>query len=182
MTHPSDNVLFREEQRFRQLWIWVLLVVTLVPTTLLFGIGWIQQVTRGRPFGDRPMPDGGLTAVTIAIVVLTVGIFWLMRSARLVTEVKRDGLWVQFFPFHARPRRIDHITSFATREYSPILEYGGWGLRWAGPKNWAYNVSGNRGVQLELADGKRLLIGSDRPEELEQALRLAAAAAVIGSE
>jgi hypothetical protein len=30
----------------------------------------------------------------------------------------------------------------------------------------AYNVSGDRGVQLELKDGKNLLIGSQYPEEL----------------
>ncbi len=35
----------------------------------------------------------------------------------------------------------------------------------------AYNVSGNRGVQLKLSSGKGLLIGSQRPEELAQAIQ-----------
>ena len=35
----------------------------------------------------------------------------------------------------------------------------------------AYNVSGNRGVKLRLADGKSLLIGSQRPEEFLLALQ-----------
>jgi hypothetical protein len=34
----------------------------------------------------------------------------------------------------------------------------------------AYNVSGNRGVQLEFSNGKRLLIGSQRPEDLAAAI------------
>jgi hypothetical protein len=39
------------------------------------------------------------------------------------------------------------------------MEYGGWGIKY-GKMGKAYNVSGNRGVQLEFTDGKRLLIGS----------------------
>ena len=35
----------------------------------------------------------------------------------------------------------------------------------------AYNVSGNRGVQLKLSTGNGLLIGSQRPEELAQAIQ-----------
>jgi len=34
----------------------------------------------------------------------------------------------------------------------------------------AYNVSGNRGVQLEFTDGKCLLIGSQKPEQLDSAI------------
>ena len=35
----------------------------------------------------------------------------------------------------------------------------------------AYNVSGDRGVQLELVNGTRLLIGSQRSEELVKTIR-----------
>jgi hypothetical protein len=57
------------------------------------------------------------------------------------------------------------------RTYRPILEYGGWGIRYSPfGQGCAYNVSGNRGVQLELADGQRILIGSQRAEELARAI------------
>ena len=55
------------------------------------------------------------------------------------------------------------------RTYSPITEYGGWGIKW-GSGGKAYNVSGNRGVQQEFTDGKRLLIGSQKPEQLDSAI------------
>jgi hypothetical protein len=35
----------------------------------------------------------------------------------------------------------------------------------------AYNVSGNRGVNIKLADEKSLLIGSQRPEEFALVLQ-----------
>jgi hypothetical protein len=51
------------------------------------------------------------------------------------------------------------------------MEYGGWGLRYGGDNGWAYNARGNRGVQLVLQGEKRVLIGSQRPEELLAALK-----------
>ncbi len=33
-----------------------------------------------------------------------------------------------------------------------------------------YNISGNRGIQLDFIDGKRLSIGSQKPEELAKAI------------
>ena len=53
--------------------------------------------------------------------------------------------------------------------YDPIGEYGGWGIKY-GKMGKAYNVSGNRGVQLEFADRKSILIGSQKPEQLDSAI------------
>jgi hypothetical protein len=39
-----------------------------------------------------------------------------------------------------------------------------------GPRGRAYNVSGNRGVEITLANGKRVLIGSQRSDELAAAI------------
>ncbi len=64
------------------------------------------------------------------------------------------------------------LKGYEVLTYSPIKDYGGWGIRY-GRGGKAYNVRGNRGVQLQLANGQRLLIGSQRPEELSNALALA---------
>jgi hypothetical protein len=56
--------------------------------------------------------------------------------------------------------------------------YAGWGIRWTGD-GWLYNVSGLRAVELRTRHGKRYLIGTDRPEELEAAIRQAAAPAGV---
>jgi len=49
--------------------------------------------------------------------------------------------------------------------YSPLKDYGGWGIRY-GAKGKAYNVSGNQGVVITLETGQSILIGSQRHEEL----------------
>jgi hypothetical protein len=75
----------------------------------------------------------------------------------------------RFFPLTHQNITFEDITRCEVRTYNPIREFGGWGIRYRrGAK--AYNVSGNRGVQLELANGKRLLIGSQRSEELARAI------------
>lgn len=45
----------------------------------------------------------------------------------------------------------------------------GWGIRYIG-RGWLYNVSGLDAVELDLASGRRLRIGTDDPEGLEQAI------------
>jgi hypothetical protein len=92
----------------------------------------------------------------------------------LTTEVRSDGLYIRFFPFHLSFRRIplDDLKAYEARTYSALREYGGWGIRW-GWRGKAYNVRGNRGVQLELSNGERILIGSQRAEQLAEALDLA---------
>jgi hypothetical protein len=65
------------------------------------------------------------------------------------------------------PRR-----SAEPRTYSPVLEFGGWGIR-VGGGGMAYNVSGNEGVQLVLKSGRRVLIGTRQPDVLMSALRAA---------
>ena len=55
------------------------------------------------------------------------------------------------------------------RQYSPIGEFGGWGIKYGfGGAGKVYNVSGNQGLQLVYHDGSKLLIGSKRPEEIQK--------------
>ena len=159
----EDEILYTEVQRFRQWWIWLILF----GTTGLVGYGVISQVILGKTFGDRPGSDAELLVVFGFTVLLTLSIF----SLKLETEIRKDGIYVKFFPFHFSYRRYswDQIQQSYTRQYNPILEYGGWGLRGFG-KNRALNVSGNQGLQLEMEDGKRLLIGTRNPEEINEVL------------
>jgi hypothetical protein len=101
-----------------------------------------------------------------------IGLPALFFFCRLTTEVRDDGVYICFFPFHRTWRRIafTEMKQCEVRTYRPVREYGGWGIRYGG-KGKAYNVSGDRGVQIELLNGKRLLIGSQRAEELWRAIQ-----------
>jgi hypothetical protein len=156
--------VYREVQQFRQAWIWALVIA-------IVGLIWVasvRQLLLHRPLGDRPMPD---ILLIIFWFIFGIGLPALFLFGKLVTEVRNDGVYIRFSPFHLSFRKIgfEELKRHEVRVYRPIRDYGGWGIR-SGSKGKAYNVSGNRGVQLELTNGGRLLIGSQRPEELWQAI------------
>ena len=86
------------------------------------------------------------------------------------TEVR---VWFGWVPIYRRAVSISGIQSHAVVEYRPIADYGGWGIRAGRDGERVLNARGNRGVRLELADGSRLLIGSQRPEELAETIERA---------
>ena len=156
----SGPALFEETQRFLSN-PWALLGAA----GALAGCGSVLLAIGSR--GDLFQPAGLLG------LVLGGGVAALLGVGRLRTEVRPDGLYVRLVPFTRQHCYAwDVIVSAKARRYRPILEYGGWGIRF-GRSGKAYNVYGNRGVQLEFASGKKLLIGSQRPEAL--ALAIAAA-------
>jgi hypothetical protein len=107
-------------------------------------------------------------------IVLGGGTAVFMLVLKLTVRVHPAGVHVRFFPFVDRDISLREIASWESCTYSPLADYGGWGVRYSW-KGTAYNVSGNRGVQFELTNGKRLLIGSQRPDELADAIRSAKA-------
>jgi hypothetical protein len=165
---------FREQQQFRQGWLWVLFGAISIPVVGLLGYALYQQLVLGHPYGTNPATNNELKVVFAAILLLhtfVVALFWF---ARLDVEVNEIEVALRFRPFHLRARHIalSDITDARARHYSALGEYGGWGIR-MGFRGWAYNVSGQEGVQLTLANGRRILIGSQRSAELEAAIRQA---------
>lgn len=167
----EDDVIFREVQQFRQPWLWLLVIATSVAMIVLFGYGMYQQLVLGEPWGNNPMPDTALVVTGTLAILFGIGIFLLFATLKLVTEVRSDGLYIRFFPVHLSFHRIplEDLTQFEARTYSPVREYGGWGIK-GDRKGRAYNVSGNRGVRLDYANGGHILIGSQRADELAEAI------------
>jgi len=171
MNKLMDNVVkFREVQQFRQKWLLISLAGASLCLIILFGYGMIKQLVFGYPWGNRPMSDMAIAIVGPIMILMGIGLPMLFYKMKLLTEVREDGVHINFVPLSRQTVLFENIVSCEVRTYKPIREYGGWGVRygWAGK---AYNVSGNRGVYLKLSSGKGLLIGSQRPEELAQAIQ-----------
>ena len=161
----NPEILFSETQRFKQWWLWLIMLG--VDGLIFFGL--FQQVTLGKPFGDHPATNTELIVIAVFMLLIT-GSFYMLK---LETEIRKDGIYVRFFPFHFSNRfyPLENISKSFVRQYNPILEYGGWGVRFGfAGKGKAFNVSGNQGLQLEFTDQKKLLIGTNKPEELENLL------------
>lgn len=162
----ANEILFTERQRFKQWWLWLILLG--INGLFLFGV--FKQVVSGQQFGDKSMSNIGLLITAGLTILLTI----LFLNFRLDTLIKKDGIYVRFFPFHLKFNYYawEKLTKSFVRQYSPIAEYGGWGLRYGFlGKGKAFNVSGDKGLQLEFTDHKKLLIGTNKPDELTEALK-----------
>ncbi len=87
----------------------------------------------------------------------------LLYLCNLRTEFREDGFYYRFVPFHLRWHRIDKrdIISISIRKYSPIREYGGWGIRGLFPPK-AYNTKGNMVFNWScVMEGKYSLVRRD---------------------
>ncbi|MFN7992174.1 MAG: hypothetical protein U0Q18_01140 [Bryobacteraceae bacterium] len=156
---------FREEQKFP--WYWT--AVTGIPATVIAYVIYRQQ-WMGRPLGDQPIAG---TLLWPALAVTGSVLVWFMRM-RLITEARDDVLSIRFVSlWPERSIEWNQIRSAKAVTYRPILDYGGWGVRWgerAGVRGIVFNVSGNRGVRIDLNNGERVMLGSQVPDELVRAI------------
>lgn len=159
----NQKVCFSETQRFSQWWLWAILGI--IDLGILLGV--LQQLFLGQSFGNNPMSNTGLGLMLVFMFLINL----LLYNFKLETVITEDGIYVKLFPIHFKFRFIDWniINKSYTRKYKPLLEFGGWGLRY-GFGGTAYNVSGNEGLQLEYNGNSHLLIGTHRAEELKKVL------------
>jgi hypothetical protein len=156
----NETVLFREVQRFGRILRWCVIFDLSIFIVVMFLLS------------ESLDDDIWIVPVLVIGIVLVL----LLCTMKMETEVRADGLYIRFFPFHLGSRKytFSEISEYYSRQYSPLREYGGWGIRWSFRHGRAYNVRGRQGVQLVLTDGKRVLVGTQRPEELVEAMDRAA--------
>ena len=149
---------FKETQRFTQWWLWLVLMGP-----------WGAMIYS--LFTDKP--ESGISYVVSGVIMCGLPIlFWQMR---LMTRITAEGIYVRFIPFHFKEQFYpwDSIESAQVRTYSPLKEYGGWGIKYGfNGQGKVYNVSGNEGLQLVFKSGEKLLIGTQKPAEIQAAVRL----------
>lgn len=144
--------IFRETQRFKQPWIWAIII--LATGTIIYGM--ISQPIEG-------------WEVVIPIIILGLVIL-LFVSMQLKTRIDESSLTFSFFPFiRQRKYSPDQIKSLELIEYNSLLKFGGWGIRYNFDM-WAYNVGGKHGLVITLKD-KKFLIGTQKPEEMKKAIQ-----------
>lgn len=159
----AQTVRYEEKQTFPQFWFWFTLGASLLVVGLAFGPLYLA---------GQPVPAEALLASAVIIGAMMLVVAALLFGMKLLLTVDGERIHVRFTPFVDRSIPLHEVRSWEVRTYQPILEYGGWGLRKSlTGRGRAYNARGNRGVQLELSDGELVLLGSQRAEELAEAIR-----------
>ena len=152
--------VFKEEQRFTQLWLVVLIIFsTIVPVAIILS--------------EAKSMESSELVIALSVVILAPAIIFLFK---LKTRIDEKGIHYRFIPFHLKTQLIpwSDIDKIYVRNYDPISEYGGWGIKggslWNKKKGTAVNVKGDVGIQLELKNNKKLLIGTQLRNQVENTI------------
>lgn len=146
---------YTEVQKVRQAW----LIVLMIAVTILAILNFVQV---------KPISFSSFMPLIITFLADLI-----LIALRLNTKINKQGIYFQLFPFQLKQKFIswNEVASIEVRKYSPIMEYGGWGYRYGFKNGKAFNVSGNMGLQLVLKNGDKILIGTQKPDELMEFLK-----------
>ena len=142
--------LFTEIQKFRQWWVWTILLISCgIPLYIIF-----NDTTKSLYSYD------GL--FTIIILVSVILVMWFTKLETVITE---KSIQVKYFPFVNKTFDIQDIAFMKVIDYGFV---GGWGIRLWTQYGTIYNISGSKGLHIQLKNGKRYVIGTQKPEELQK--------------
>jgi hypothetical protein len=171
----KEKVFFTEKQFFSRFWL-LFIALVFAGAFSIFAYIWYDYIyaceVPCRKTIDRSMFY--LIVIVTFITFLITGL--LIFRANLKTKVTSNGIFYSFFPFQLKEKQIalEDIESYEVRDYNPILEYGGWGVRKSfRGKGKAYNPCGKVGMQLVLRNGKKILFGTGKGTEFTKALESA---------
>lgn len=144
------KVEFKEQQQFTQWWLWIILTgIGIIPI-----IGIYKQLIIGEKFGNNPMSDLGL----IVFAIFIFGVIALVCLIRLETEIDGNEIRILYFPFVKRRVKWEEVKSAEVVSYQSV----GYGIKRSSKYGTIYNAKGNKGLAIELHDGKKLLIGTQK--------------------
>ena len=129
---------------------------------MLFGVLALSIIPILNVAATKPL------AVLICIlpVILIMALFFLMN---LKTVINQKSINIQFYPFIRKPKAFlwEDIKKIELTKYQPMVEYGGYGIRGLGDDK-AYNIQGDIGLKLYFKDGKKLMLGTQKPNEINK--------------
>ncbi|MEI7978560.1 MAG: hypothetical protein WCI53_06925 [Bacteroidota bacterium] len=145
---------FIESQKVKQAWI----IVLMITVTIFSIINYVQMLA---------------TFSSIAPLIIIFVANLILIALKLNTKINKQGIYFQLFPFQFKYNEIswNDVLTIEVRKYKPIREYGGWGYRFSFKNGKAYNISGNMGLQIVLKNGDKILIGTQKPDELMEFLK-----------
>ncbi len=149
---------FKETQRFDQWWLRILLLVVFLVTI-------IPIITLRSENGFNTSFSWAILIPTLIAFIVLLLFFYL----KLETTIDSKGIQYKFIPFSKKTILWHDISACYVRTYSPLREYGGWGIRF-GLNGKAYNVKGNKGIQVVLKSGKKILFGTQNETEAERVI------------
>jgi hypothetical protein len=143
--------IFQETQKFKQRWIYFSLFI---PVLILLVV-IINQLAVGKKLEDNI----GIYTLLFTSLILSLLLVLLFYIIELKTLVDENGISIQF-----KPLMQSHIN---WSEIKKLDEFVGYGIRMSLKYYRVYNISGNKGLLIELKNGKKIVVGTQNEKELK---------------
>lgn len=148
----TKKLLFEEKQRFGG-WYLSSIVVLVIGLILYLNYDFIDSYT--------------ILNIFCILFVCMLGIAFSFMS--LHTQIYENHIRLRVAPFPwLRYFYFNRVSSISVGRYT-LFDYGGWGIK-IGRNRVAYTVKGRYGIRLKTHNGKQFLIGSQRPEKIQEVL------------
>jgi hypothetical protein len=143
--------------------------------------GWISIVfwgamllSLGSVLVAGPAPHHVRLWAGLAVAATGLGVQWFL--AGLTVRLYRDFMSVGIGSSGLIRKRIAYadIATMESVRYSPLAEFGGWGIRKGRNGAVAWTARGDRALVLHLRDHSMVYVGSDNPHRLEERVRAVA--------
>lgn len=155
------KIQFTEEQKFTQWWLWLILIgIAIFPI-----IGIYKQISLREQYGGSATSNLEL----ILFSVLVFGVIILFLVMKLKTEIDENEIRMKFFPLVKRQVNWNDVKTAHVLNYGFV---GGWGIRLWTSYGTVYNTKGNKGLAIELKNGKKFVIGTQKAVELQKILEV----------
>ncbi len=106
----------------------------------------------------------------ILFMVLMFGFIWFFYRITLTTKIDSTGVYVNLYPFGKKLLQWEDIETIQFIKYNPFFT-GGFGLKYSFTYGTVYNIKGNKGILVSLKGGKKILIGTQKTNELKKLFR-----------
>ena len=114
------------------------------------------------------LAKGGINWIAIGVLIIIA--IALVEFSSMTVTIREEELEVRFGPGPIRKRFKLHEIASCQVVKNPW--YYGWGIRLT-PQGLLFRVSGLYAVKINLKTGKKYLIGTDVPAELEEVIQKA---------
>ncbi len=162
----TNRPILEEVQRVRNPVLWTVFLCSFLLVIVLCGYAFFKPLSETL-WQEMPLfVKTSIIGAGLAIVLFS-GLFGVLLQAKLITQVREDGLYIRWYPLHWSLQKIplENVERVEAVTYRPLKDYRGWGIR-RKRGGIAYTIHGDGGVKIHYRDGSDILIGSQMPAQL----------------
>jgi len=161
MTKQESEIIFEEVQQFSK-------KSARDFFKILFGVVLVAVIV------NLVIQKGKMTDFNWLLTILLSLLLFasIILNSKLIMQIRTDGIYVRFPPLQPLFSKyfwID-ISEVYIMNYEAMREFDGWGIRYA-PRSMGYIVAGNKGIQIVLKNGYKILITTQREIEVNEVLK-----------